>query len=724
MSIHVRRKLLLTATVLVCSTGPGLAFAQAERTGARATPDGALVDEVVVSARRREERLQDVPMSVTSLSAATLDKRGVVDIHDMEEVTPGLRFSSAGVVSQPSIRGVATTSGQIGDEANVAIYVDGIYSPAMSFNLFSLNNVERVEVLRGPQGTLFGRNAAGGAISITSRAPSEDRHGEAVVGYGNFEQLVGGLYVTGGWANGIASDLAIYSVNDGGYVDDLAHPGEKFAKTRELEVRTRTDGDFDSWRFSAIAGYAHSNTTTILSGQSLNGNGIGRFLPAGVRPPYSDEPWRTTRNSNPLNPEWRYYGSLKVSRDVGDLTLTSQTTGSKGKQLAWTDTDSAGGPLTGNEALSNLKAETYTQEFQLAPTAAERLVWVAGVYLINFNAGNQPVETLLTRTQIYTKVATHGAAAFGEATYDLTDRLSVTAGLRYSYEEKHNFGYRTSAAGVRSAPTDVTAHWGGWTPRVIVRYIVPDAVNLYGSYSEGFKSGLFNSSGLSGIPVDPERLNAYEIGVKTLGSDRYRATLAAYHYDYNDIQVSVRTSGSVSVLQNAASAKINGGEFTFDARLSADWTASFNTAYIHGRYASFPGAVALVPLAIKSATAVNAQPTVDASGNTTVRTPEWTLGASLEFRHEYDFGGISATGNVYWVDKQYFDATNRLSDPAHTMVNAQVSWSPPGQRYRFTLWGSNLLNEAAAITINPSPVSDTIVYARPRSFGAKAQVSF
>jgi len=726
----IRYLTLFTSTALASfvAVAPVAAWGADAGASVVATHGPSLVEEVVVSARRREERLQDVPMSVTSLSAETIGARGIDNTHDLQQITPGVRISSSGSFIQPVIRGIGSTSSIPGDESNVALYVDGVYSPSMGSNLFKLNNVERVEVLRGPQGTLFGRNAAGGAISITTRAPSEDFQGQVLAGYGSFKQVTGGLYVTGGWAPGIATDLAIYSVVDSGYVKDQIDPSKRYAKTRDVDIRSRTDGNFDSWRFSVIAGYTYGNTTTHQSGQPINGASIGRLLPGAPPPP--TEPWTTTRTFSPSNAMYRYYGSVKLSADVGNLTISSQTSGSNGEFMPKTDTDGYGGRLSGFEALSNIKGETYTQEVQISPIKAERLKWVAGLYYINYNTGNQPSIVLLTGVQAYTKASTHASAGYGEATYDLTDRTSITAGLRYSYEQKRSYGYRISAAGVKNLPAvNVGKHWDSWTPRVIVRHIIPDTVNVYASYSKGFKSGTFNQATTSPDAVDPEHLNAFEVGLKTLNSSRYRASFAAYASTYKGIQVSVRsalTNGTASavILQNAASAKIYGGEFIFDAKLADDWTMSFNTAYTHARYDKFPNATVTVPLAVPTTGAYNAQVQMNVSGNPMIRTPEWTVGTSLSYDHDYDFGNISATGNLYWVDSQFYDPLNRLKTPSHTLINAQLSWSPPGARYRLTVWGSNLLDEATEISVTTGTAADVIIYDRPRSVGVKAQLNF
>jgi len=718
-----RRLTLLAASALLSSISLDQAHAQAASAPQTAN-SGGLVDEIVVSARRREERLQDVPMSVTSLSAETLAKRGVTDTVHLQQVTPGLRFSNGGFFGQPIVRGVGTTSAQAGDESSVALYVDGVYVPGMNGSMFKLNNVQRIEVLRGPQGTLFGRNAAGGAISITSKTPTEDFHGNALLGYGRFNEVVAGVYATGGWAPGIATDLAISSVRDHGYVDDILTPSNQLGRTRELSIRSRTDGKFENWGFSFIVGHDDNNTNISVSGQPLNGRSRAYFLPGA--PPVVNTPWKSSRTVEPFVKTKRSYASLKLTAEAGPLNFMSLTSAANTPTDAYTDTDGVGGRLSGSENISSFRNEVYSQEFQVAPIQTDRLKWVAGLYYVVSNAGNQPVENVLSRVRTFSKIDTTAYAAFGEATYDLTERLSITAGLRYSYEKKLAFGHVISAAGVdtQSLPTK-RAHFDAFTPRVIVRYVIPDTVNLYASYNQGFKSGTFNAGNLTGVRVNPELIDAYEVGLKTLNSDRYRFTLAAFHYDFTDIQVSVRqaTLNSV-VIQNAASAKIDGGEGTFDARLSGDWTLSLNAAYLRARYDSFPGAIVTVPLAAPTATAVNAQVAIDASGNSLIRSPKWTAGASLQYSHDFEIGNVAASGNLYWVDKQFWDPSNRFVEEGHTLINAQVSWSPPGERYRLTLWGTNLLNEAAATTISTSASADFIIYDRPRSYGVRAEVNF
>lgn len=729
---YMRYLALFTTTALLSSMTIDRAFAaEADADADAAAPaSDTLVQEVVVSARRREERLQDVPAAVTSLSAETLAARGISDTRNLQQVTPGLRFATTGFFGQPIVRGVGNQTANQGDEANISLYVDGVYIPSLFANMFKLNNIERVEVLRGPQGTLFGRNATGGAISITTKAPSEEFHGNAMLGYGRFNAWEQGLYVTGKVATGIATDLAIYNTEDSGYINDLANQGFEFGRTKEFSARTRTDGNFESWRFSFIAGLTKSNNNAPVSQQPLNGQSIALFpRPDGSRPVYTTKPWNTSEIIEPYVKVYSYYGSFKASVDFGNLTLTSTTSGANNKGLAFTDTTAIRVPLNGAQSISNAKNEVYSQEFQLAPLQAERLQWVLGAYYLNSNGGNQPLMNTQSLAITYSKLDTHAYAAFGEGTYELTDQLSVTAGLRYSYESKLGFGYARSGAGVTTRVLAATTnHWDAWTPRLIVRYIVPDTVNIYGSFSQGFKSGQINVANLTGVPVQPEELTAYEVGAKTLSSDRFRASIAAYYYDYKNQQVSVRQSTTAlgGITQNAANSTIYGGEFNLDARLAEDWTASFNTAYTHARYDSFPNALVTVLLPAPTATFIGTQTPVDASGKRIPRTPQWTVNAALQYRHVFEFGTIAASGNLYWLGKQYWDPTNapRLAEEAHTLVNGEISWSPPRARYRFSLWGTNLLNEAVATTISSATVAERIAYDRPRSYGVRARVDF
>jgi iron complex outermembrane receptor protein len=272
----------------------------------------------------------------------------------------------------------------------------------------------------------------------------------------------------------------------------------------------------------------------------------------------------------------------------------------------------------------------------------------------------------------------------------------------------------------------------------VLQYQVPDVVNVYGTYSKGFKSGQFNVSSLSGTPVQPETVNAFEVGVKTLFPGNWRATAAVYYYDYKDIQVSARAEGAAIVeLTNAASAKIKGAELTFEGKLLPSLTASLGLSYTDANDTDFPNASITIPRTTidpvpATACIEGTGPRVggnrglicDVSGNRMIRTPEWTANAALTYEHPLFGGTLDASANVFISDSFYWDWANRLKEPSYTVVNADIGWTTADGRYRVGVWGENLTDELYSLVLSTSALADWVNYAKPRSYGVNLKYSF
>ncbi len=688
-----------------------------------------LVDEVVVTARRREERVQDAPVSVTSLSAATLEARGVDSPQDLAQVTPGMNMVASGVYSQPVVRGISSTSVLPGDEANVPIYVDGVYMSQMSSNFFKFNNIDRIEVLKGPQGTLFGRNATGGAVTILTKKPSYTPTGKVSVGIGNFEATDASVYFSTGITEKLAADVAVLYHNDEGFVDDLVRGG-KVGYHTFLGARGKVLFEPTDWAsFTLSADASTSDNTTTISSQAYRGNTRGRVVDPST--PLPTGPYQYLLTHSPKDQVDVWGANLRADFDLGFANLMSITAYREEESSSVTDTDGSLLDLAG--AIAVIPSETWTQEFQLNSPADSKIQWVAGVFGLKNTTAYDPLIVFPSLARTLAFVDTEALAVFGEMTFPFTDRLSATAGLRYSHESKRNYGTLSSGA-----TRDFSAEWEDWSPRVIVKYELPEQLNFYASYSKGFKSGQFNSTTLSGVAVDPETLNAYEIGLKTLYPGRWRATAAAYRYDYKDIQVSARLPGvTLPQLDNAASARIQGIEVSTDGRITDYLTISIGLSMIDGKYTDFQNANVTIPRtavdpAISTACELGTGPLVggnrglicDVTGANMIRTPEWTLNLAATYVRPLAGGELDVSANAFLSDSFYFDPLNRLKQPSYNVVNAKVGWTLPDQRTRVGLWGENLTDELYATVLTTSANADWVNYARPMSYGVQLSYSF
>ena len=508
-----------TALLVVMSGSSGAHAADETSSVARG---GGLVDEIVVSARRREERLQDVPASVASLSAESLEARGVNTTIQLTQVTPGLFMGFTGVFAQPVIRGIGSSSATAGDESNVATYIDGVYVSQMFGTIFKLANIERVEVLKGPQGTLYGRNATGGAISVTTKAPTFDATGDLSLTHGSFNhrQITG--YYSAPISGKMAYSIAVIASKNSGYVRNIFDNGragvdEIYAVRAKLLFKPT-----DQLNFVLSVDAGQTDESVMLATTPLNGNTSARTqAPTAL---IAIRPYEISLNLQPFSRVYQRGVSLRSTLDLGWAELTSIT--ARYTTTDKTDADSDASTALLVHTTTTFPSHTASQEFQLSSPSGSRLQWLVGALAFDSDATTYRLSKPAF-TNFFTRVDTRAYAVYGEGTYDLTTALSVTAGLRYSYERKHNVGRLTAA----SPTVDTTEHWSSVTPRVIAKYEIPQAGNIYASFSRGFKSGQLNSSTLTGIAVAPETVSAYEIGAKTLFNGPLRISVAAFYYD-------------------------------------------------------------------------------------------------------------------------------------------------------------------------------------------------
>ncbi|MDB5445174.1 MAG: hypothetical protein JWQ97_491 [Phenylobacterium sp.] len=719
-------QLLAAASSLAVSIGvPGYALAQ---TAAPAST--SLVDEIVVTARRREERVQDVPASVSSISAERLGASGVNTSVMLSQVTPGLIMSATGAYTQPAIRGISSTSITPGDEANVAIYVDGVYYAQMNSNAFQFNNIERIEVLKGPQGTLFGRNATGGAITIITKEPSFTPTGKISIGRGNLESTDAAGYVSGKITDNVAADLSVLYHNDEGYVKDLIRGG-KTAATTFSGVRAKIlYKPTDSLKFTLSLDTSQSEDTTNIASVAINGNTVGRTLnPSAPIPTGPYQYLLTVRPRNIINAEG---ASFRADVNLGWASFMSLTSARHEKYRGRADVD--GTLVQVRTSIYYQPSDTYTQEFQLNSPSDSKIQWVGGVYVFQSVSGYVPIIAIPQNTYTVARVKTDAYAVFGEATFSPIDRVSITAGLRYSYERKVNFGKLSPTSPDRS----FTDHWDDVTPRLVVKYEIPDVVNLYGSFSKGFKSGQFNATALNGIPVAPEKIDAYEIGAKTLRAGAWRASVAAYRYNYKDIQVSARLAGAALVtLGNAAAAVIKGAEFQVDGRVTPELTVNFGLSLLDAKYKDFTGANITFPLTTSNpvpATSCvpgtgtpvggNRQIVCDVTGRTVIRSPKWTVNAGAQYRRALMGGEFDASANIFATAKYYWEPSDRLQQNSYMLLNGQLGWTTPDGHTRFSVWGKNLTDTTYFIVVGNSTSADYGAYAAPRTFGVQVAYTY
>ncbi|MGE5500724.1 MAG: TonB-dependent receptor [Ignavibacteriales bacterium] len=684
------------------------------------------VQEVVVTAQKREERLQDVPVAVSALTSQQIEASGVTNSRDLMQITPGLVVTQGSIVTQPQIRGVGARATGPGDEGSVPIYVDGVYQSAQTNALFEFNNIERIEVLKGPQGTLFGRNAQGGAINVITARPTQDFRFKASASYARFEERKGDLLISGGLMENLAGSLAIHASADGGFVKDIArHEEIGRADTTNLRGKllwTPTDRA----EVEVIGFYGQMNDGSYQSNHPLDGNTTGRLV-GGVVNPTVIVASRRNEAALTFTPYFRTHtdgGSVTGKYDFGAFTVTALGSFQETEVHALFDLDVT--PRDTSKVKWKAVDTAYTSEVRATSNGDGPFQWIAGVFYFQSDSGYRP-QIINGSSMLANYEDANAYAVFAEGAYQFTDAWSVTAGLRYSDEKRKNVAYvGTVAGGLNYAdPRRGEAEWDNLSPRLTVKYAFSPETHVYATYSKGFKSGLFNASTTSGpapntktlIPVRPETLTSYEVGLKSKPRPYLRFNTAAYYYDYKDLQLATRASG-ISTLQNASDSTIYGAEAELAWAVTSRWNVNLGVALTHSEFTKWVDAIVYTPNPATGGIG-NIVSTADVSGNALPKTPEWTVNLSTDYRLPTSMGPLTFAGSYYLSDSYFISPQNSIAVDSYQTLNASVRWDLPGDRWRMTLFGRNLTNDDHGIYISESATATHIGEARPWVVGLK-----
>lgn len=708
-------KAILLTTAAVLAVMPASALAQTSEPDPIATQ----VDEIVVTAQRREQRLIDVPASVSYLGAEQLNNAALGSVMQLSQATPGLTMYKTGAYTQPTVRGIGTSVVGPGADANVSLYVDGFYLPSQLGNNFDLNNIASVEVLKGPQGTLFGRNATGGAILIHTKTPSFDFSADASVSYESHNDRRGNLYVTAGITSTIAADLAVVLRRSDGYVQDI-HTGEDWAPIENTLIRSRILFRPNEI-FQAILGLEHNEVSDGNNNVGVFINGRWRSLRPDLE--HADGPFEVSQGFKPINASEVNAINLTTTTALGDwgeLKTYSQYRDEDANNTA--DVDGSPLPLFMAGIVSTEK--TTTHEITLSRTAG-RLDLLGGVYYFkdvfrtpNYTNISSSNGTTTSTSTLSTNVETVAYAAFMDGTFDITDRFSLTLGGRYSVEQKDLYGRRPPTS--PTLTTDVSNEWRSFTPRAVLRYELDDRSNVYASYTEGFKSGNYNANSLDPIPVEPEEIKAWEIGYKT-GQSRFLFSTSAFFYEWENMQLTswdyVQSRGR---LLNAAAAEVYGAEFDLSGDITDRLNGRIGVTWTHAEYTDFTNAVVFIPTGDNIG---NTQIIADRTGYRLQRTPKIQASAQLTYTQPLASGELRWSGAVAYQSETNLNGY-RTTQPAYALVNGSVTWTSPDGRYDIALFGKNLFDERYFIYINETGLGDNLIWGAPRSVGVRLSAHF
>ena len=774
----------IVSIVLVQSMFDGVATAQTPVTE-RQTAEG--LESIIVTARRREERLQDTPIAITALSAEELKLRQITSTTDLDKVAPNLQFHTYGTLTgnnsaaQVFIRGIGQTDATPAVDPGVGIYIDEVYMGRAVGGAMEFRDIANVQVLRGPQGTLFGRNTIGGAVLLTTNAPGDDagNYVRASVGEDNLLEAFGAfdLEINDTWAARIAlggrqRDGYVKRVFDGKDLgDESMYTGQaalRWEPSSELEVTLRGDYTDEDENGSPFVFQSMNEAATFVGAASIAAgcpNILDPFPPPLLVGPLDDP--RCGNDAQALGPfknggtysassTLENYGASLVARwDVNDMfTLKSITAG---RSLEWSGTrDADNTPLLILHTNYTSESDQFSQELQ-AVIDSDRVQGVVGLYYFDEESNDRVIVPLGNPGTSYDtqRVALNadGLAAFTEWTYEFTDAFSATAGLRYTSETKSLqgtlFNVSPASAAEPPAPTALCPFAGppptqtrclflttnrherdfsSTTASASVQYRINQRVMTYFSWSEGFKSGGYNQRynaappGNAPISFDEENAESFELGMKANPTDELRVNVAVFSTDYDDIQMTYRL-GVVPLLFNAGVASIDGGEIEFSYSPLADLLIDGSVGYLDAKFDSITQPPPFGPVT----------PTATATLDSRLPfTPEWQahLGMSYTF---VPVGGWSLTPrvDVSYTDEQFFDAGNSVEiaqDESVTLLNASLALETEDGRWRFAVIGNNLTDEQYAVAGTSSLTTASgyaeIIYARPRTFALSVERNF
>jgi iron complex outermembrane receptor protein len=636
-----RLRRLLGATASGALAAGLLATPAMAQDPAPAVEEQAGLEEIVVTAQRRSENLQDVPIAVSAVTAATLERTGIEATRDLPQVVPSVQFTRSGPSGLFFVRGVGTTNAAAGEEGANAVYVDGVYMADLGQTINYFNNIERLEVLKGPQGTLFGRNATGGLIHVITREPGRDTVMTGEIGYANYNTIHARAYAAGPLSETISADIALTtSHQDRGWgknfvtqTDNKFHTyygaRAKIVGRLSDDVKVTLSGDYLNSRDNPVGWRIADETIggTYLSNGTFVGGCRGPGAPTTtVTCPLSfiADDHDTTANRASLTKQEIYGGSLTVEADIGFATLTSISAYRQTKTDSDFDVD--GGPLdlVNITFLSGMKS--FQQELRLASNDTEPFSWQIGGFYLNTKAFNEATFFGLAfapfaAQDVRAKLKTNSYAVFGEATYSITPTTKITGGIRYTADRREfdasqallfangtrfipaSFGFTTPSLTPLPTPgvqqTKLSYNQVTW--RVALGQELTEDINLYASVNRGFKSGSYSLQNPLNDPYLPQTIMAYEAGIKAqLFDRRLRVNLAGFHYDIDDYQVrsAAAANPGSSLVLNAATVKVDGVELEFEAAPTDQLRIFGGVTWLNSRYANFgaPGSRFLAPI--------------------------------------------------------------------------------------------------------------------------------
>lgn len=706
---------------------------------ALAQEDQAGLEDVIVTAQRREERLQDIPIAVTAFTSEDLERSAATGIQDVVSKAPGVTLTQFNIGEpQLYVRGVGTSSDSAGSDPSIGVSIDEVSIGRAGASALAFLDVNRVEVLRGPQGTLYGRNASGGALNIYTNRPRYENSGEIAFHAGSFDTYgAEGVFNTQIGENAAARFAARYSTNDG-YAESLP-TGASLEGGTQWGGRAQALVDMSHWSFLAGLDYSeddmdgHARIPVPSSATNPSLVTLINSIRTGmdVRESFSAPDNFQTRTN--------WGATLRAEREGSAFDFVSLTS-YRENEYKWRD--NLGGlpfpswPLSVVDSAAETSSQ-FSQEFRIMSPETASFSWVVGVYYINEQVERGERFVVSTALPIappsfggdvaFNQDATNTSwAAFGQATLPFAEIWELTAGLRWSHDERDVFQQAIDHDSAGTPPPAIPLGPGGapyavsasetfeepsW--RLALSVEPMDGVRLYASYDRGYKAGAFVSTAQSAAqairPVDSELLDNYAIGAKTmLFNGRMRLNAEAFLLDYQDLQV-YELLGLTLITSNA-DAEVSGVEIETAWAVTSNITLGGSYTHLDASFVS---------------DAISGSGTLPYEGNALPRSPETQYNAFADVEWNALGGDMAARLQYQWTDEFYFDPSSspEVLEEGYGLWNAFASWESPNG-LRLSAYGKNLGDEEYRVHIIKNVGVGFSVFGPPQEFGVSISQRF
>jgi iron complex outermembrane receptor protein len=689
---------------------------------AAAAEDSGQLQEIVVTAQRRSENAQSVPIAISVISATQIAEANAVDTLDLQHEVAGLMIAHVTGGGGTFLRGVGQNSGVAGQEAGVATYLDGVYLGSTVLGVFDLNNIDQVSVLKGPQGTLFGRNATGGLINITTKDPSQTTSGSIELGYGNFNTAETKFYLTGALTPTLAASLS-FSGEDrmtGNVLNVYTGHRVQDEKTYTTQLKAKWVPSDDT----QVTGWIGYNYGRDLDGATfavfpgfLAVDGVSR----------SHDFWTVDDYVDPLDAHTNLIGSIKVTQNLGWGVLNSTSSG-----IYHTDESGAaqnaipGGPNPNNALPQTVQTASHISEeqedFNISAPSSSDWKWTAGVFFLHDVTNLRFLVDLWSLANVPTAAAggnenleSYSYAAYGQVTKEILPATRLTAGIRYSVDKKTLSG--ESIAGVTPNPAlPPSKQYEQPTWRVALDHNFTPNILAYISDDRGYKSGNYSLTSVTNPPFKPETVDSYEAGLKTQFLDnRIRLNTSVFYMDYKDIQIQALINGG-SFIYNAAKSRMQGADADFEFVVSRNFSITGGYQYLDAKYTNFPDGIAyaVTPIGVPqiadmgctgAASARNGGVTTltcDLSGQTMAKAPRNSVNLGARYVYDTPVGSFTFYAADSYISAWYGLPDNLERQGSTNWLNGSITWADHDDKWNVRAWVTNALSTQLVTQISAS----------------------